>query len=93
MSQDKPKLSQKELDAIIDVANDREDATGEAMYKTLCGKDSKTSEAAPPPQAPKMSSPLSAEEIEKLQKECVERNKKYFGLREEERHPAPGWTS
>ena len=86
MSQDKPKLSQKEIDAIIDAANAKEDETGEAMYKTLYGKDSKTSEAAPPSQAPKMSSPLSAEEIERLQRESAERNKKYFGLREEERH-------
>lgn len=87
MSLEKPKLSQEQIDAIIDAATAEEDETGEALYKKLYGDGFNTSKLAPPLRAPKTTrSPLPAEEVEKLKGERDKHNKKYYGLREEERH-------
>jgi predicted transcriptional regulator len=83
----KPKLSQKEIDAIMDAADAKAGATDDALYKELHGNGSKTSKTALPIRVPKSTeSSLSPEELEKLKKENAERRRKYYNLREEERH-------
>jgi hypothetical protein len=87
MSLDKPKMSQAQIDAIMDAANAKENVTCEPAYKELYGDGSKTPKAIKPFQPPKEAHPpLASEEVEKLKKENAQRSKKYHDLREEERH-------